>query len=128
MNLLVEKVKTEEQPFLAGDHTFWPRPDAKTLKERTFNGRKGVGVSVGQSYSTLAWIPEADETLDVSDPKVGQVKLSVELNHQKPEENPLVGLLDINHPHVLLILLLKNTHLKKLNPKNHVNIADSTAA
>jgi hypothetical protein len=23
MNLLVEKVKTEGQPFLAGDHTFW---------------------------------------------------------------------------------------------------------
>lgn len=60
MNLLVEKVKTEAQPFLAGDHTFWPRPDAKTLKERTFSGGKGVGVSVGQSYSTLAWIPEAD--------------------------------------------------------------------
>jgi hypothetical protein len=60
MNLLVEKVKTEAQPFLAGDHTFWSRPDAKTLKERTFSGGKGVGVSVGQSYSTLAWIPEAD--------------------------------------------------------------------
>ncbi|MDR9897074.1 transposase [Aetokthonos hydrillicola Thurmond2011] len=60
MNLLVTKVRTQEQPFLAGDHTFWPRPDAKTLKERTFSGGKGVSASVGQSYSTLAWIPEAD--------------------------------------------------------------------
>ena len=40
MNLLVEKVKTEEQPFLAGDHTFWSRPDAKTLKEPEFDVRK----------------------------------------------------------------------------------------
>lgn len=60
MNLLVEQVKTQEQPFLAGDHSFWPRPDAKTLQERTFHGDRGVGVSIGQSYSTLAWIPEAD--------------------------------------------------------------------
>ncbi|MBE8992297.1 transposase [Nostoc sp. LEGE 12450] len=60
MNLLVEEVKTEAQPFLAGDHTFWPRPDAKTLKERTFHWERGVGVGIGQSYSTLAWIPEAD--------------------------------------------------------------------
>ncbi len=60
LNLLIEEVKTEAQPFLAGDHTFWPRPDAKTLKERTFHGERGVGVGIGQSYSTLAWIPEAD--------------------------------------------------------------------
>ena len=60
MNLLVEEVKTEAQPFLAGDHSFWPRPDAKTLKERTFHGERGVRVGTGQSYSTLAWIPEAD--------------------------------------------------------------------
>jgi len=53
MNLLVEKVKTEGQPFLAGDHTFWPRPDAKTLKERTFSGGKGVGVSVGLSLQYI---------------------------------------------------------------------------
>ncbi|MDF5723238.1 MAG: hypothetical protein PUP91_22745 [Rhizonema sp. PD37] len=60
MNLLVRKVRTEDQPFLAGDQTFWARPDALTLKERTFSGGKGVGVSVGQSYSTLAWIPESN--------------------------------------------------------------------
>lgn len=60
MKLLVKEVKTEEQPFLAGDHSFWPRPDAKTLKERTFHGDRGDHVGIGQSYSTLAWIPEAD--------------------------------------------------------------------
>jgi hypothetical protein len=50
MNLLVRKVTTEEQPFLAGDHTFWDRPDAKTLKERTFSGGKGVRASVRPKF------------------------------------------------------------------------------
>jgi|GEM_PF-1536420 len=36
------------------------RPAAKTLKDRTLSGGTDVGITVGQSYSTLAWIPEAD--------------------------------------------------------------------
>ncbi|WP_373529386.1 NF041680 family putative transposase [Nostoc sp.] len=60
MKLLVQEVVTDEQPFLAGDHSFWARPEAKTLKERTFYGDRGGSIGIGQSYSTLAWIPEAD--------------------------------------------------------------------
>jgi hypothetical protein len=29
-------IETTEQPILAGDRTLWPRPDASTLRERTF--------------------------------------------------------------------------------------------
>lgn len=49
---------------LAGDHTAWSRPHAVTLKDRTYehqaqplSGSKPV--TVGQGYSTLAWIPES---------------------------------------------------------------------
>ena len=31
-----------------------------TLKERTFEGKTNGSIQVGQSYSTLAWVPEAD--------------------------------------------------------------------
>jgi hypothetical protein len=58
--LLVQEIKTDEQPFLAGDNSFWGRPEAKTLKERTFHGERGGSIGIGQSYSTLAWIPETD--------------------------------------------------------------------
>ena len=51
------------QLVLAGDHTAWSRPDAVTLKDRTYehqaqpmSGAKPV--TVGQGYSTIAWIPE----------------------------------------------------------------------
>nr|WP_052304578.1 hypothetical protein [Nostoc punctiforme] len=60
MKLLVQEVATDEQPFLAGDHSFWARPEAKTLKERTFHGDSRRSIGIGQSYSTLAWIPKAD--------------------------------------------------------------------
>ena len=35
----------------------WGRPDAKTLKDRTHEYQ--AGIIVGQGYSTIAWIPEA---------------------------------------------------------------------
>ena len=55
---LVEQVKGEGQPILAGDQTLWSRPDAPTLRERTLEGGKGQGSTAGHHYSTLAWIPE----------------------------------------------------------------------
>jgi hypothetical protein len=58
MKLLVAEIPSEEQPLLGGDATHWSRPDARTLKERGFHPTKGGGIGVGQSYSTLAWIPE----------------------------------------------------------------------
>src|SRR5207237_9716571 len=44
--------------LLAGDSSHWQRPVAERLQDRTFVRSRGeVGVA-GQSYSTLAWIPE----------------------------------------------------------------------
>jgi hypothetical protein len=60
LKLLVHQIPTQEQPLLAGDASRWQRPAAKTLKDRTLSGGTDVGITVGQSYSTLAWIPEAD--------------------------------------------------------------------
>lgn len=59
MKLLIRQIPTEAQPLLAGDATRWHRPAAKTLKDRTLSGGVGSAITVGHSYSTLAWIPEA---------------------------------------------------------------------
>ena len=56
--LLVSQIPTHQQPVLAGDSSQWNRPAAKTLKDRTFSSSSGGSISVGHSYSTLAWIPE----------------------------------------------------------------------
>lgn len=61
MREYISEIPTQSQPFLAGDHTAWSRPDAPTLKDRTFEHDPMAGkvpVSVGQGYSTLVWVPE----------------------------------------------------------------------
>lgn len=63
MKQYVQWVCTSEQPLLAGDHTGWFRRDAVTLRDRGWEHDAERGrppVSVGQGYSTLAWIPETD--------------------------------------------------------------------
>lgn len=64
MGLYIEQLPGTARVVLAGDHTAWSRLDAVTLRERTFehqatpmSGAKPV--TLGQGYSTLAWIPEA---------------------------------------------------------------------
>ena len=63
MQLYIQQMPTDVRPILAGDHTAWPRPDALTLQERTIE-HQATGIygnrpiTVGQGYSTIAWIPE----------------------------------------------------------------------
>ena len=63
MKLYIQQIPRSERIVLAGDHTSWSRPFAKTLKERTYEHSpsqlSGRPVTVGYGYSTLAWIPEA---------------------------------------------------------------------
>ena len=54
---LEQQVPPTEHILVAIDHTAWGRPFAKTLKDRTHEYQKGV--IIGQGYSTIAWIPEA---------------------------------------------------------------------
>jgi hypothetical protein len=63
MQLYIKQMPTQGRPLLAGDHTNWSRPDAVTLQERTFehSGTSIAGnkpITIGQGYSTIAWIPE----------------------------------------------------------------------
>ncbi|NJL40829.1 MAG: transposase [Leptolyngbyaceae cyanobacterium SM1_4_3] len=57
---LVGQIPTQQQPLLAGDASRWNRPAAKHLKDRTMSGKAGHATIAGQSYSTLAWITEAE--------------------------------------------------------------------
>ena len=55
----------EKRVLLAGDHTDWARPEALKLRERTYEHCTqpiggGKPVTIGQGYSTLAWIPESE--------------------------------------------------------------------
>jgi len=54
---LQQQVPTTEHILVAIDRTVWGRPDAKTLKDRTHEYQGGI--IIGQGYSTIAWIPEA---------------------------------------------------------------------
>ena len=63
MQLYIKQIPAEGRPLLAGDHTNWSRPDAVTLQERTYehSGASIAGnkpITIGQGYSTIAWIPE----------------------------------------------------------------------
>ncbi len=65
MQLYTKQIPHTEEIVLAGDHTAWSRLSAVTLKERTYehqaqpmSGAKPV--TVGQGYSTIAWIPEVE--------------------------------------------------------------------
>jgi len=62
MKLYIAQIKPSEPIVLAGDHTSWSRPHAKTLQERTYeHSPSQLGfrpITVGYGYSTLAWIPE----------------------------------------------------------------------
>jgi hypothetical protein len=65
LQLYISHLPHQERVVLAGDHTAWPRPYARTLPERTYEHHVGAGmggapVTVGQGYSTLAWITEQE--------------------------------------------------------------------
>ncbi len=62
MKLYLREIPSFQRPIIAGDHTPWPRTEAATLKDRTYeHGAKvisGKPITLGHGYSTLAWIPE----------------------------------------------------------------------
>jgi hypothetical protein len=62
----ISQISESEPVILVGDHTAWSRPHAKTLRERTYehqaqslSGCKPV--TLGHGYSTLAWVPTAQQ-------------------------------------------------------------------
>lgn len=54
------RIAEDEYLVTAIDHTAWSRPAAKTLQERTYEHQASASskVTIGQGYSTIAWIPE----------------------------------------------------------------------
>ena len=64
MKLYIKHISKDSRVILAGDHTPWPRTEAVTLKDRTYeHGAKvisGKPITLGHGYSTIAWIPEEE--------------------------------------------------------------------
>jgi hypothetical protein len=65
MKQYVHQMPASELTILAGDHTTWARPHAVTLQDRGYQYQPQPGIEskpvvVGQGYSTIAWIPEAE--------------------------------------------------------------------
>ena len=60
MKRYVEEIPSSEYVLLGIDHTAWGRRGAKTLKDRTYEHQASSNnsVTVGQGYSTIAWLPE----------------------------------------------------------------------
>jgi hypothetical protein len=61
----VEVLPASRRPLLVGDPTSWGRPQARTLKDRTFEpqptpikGQKPI--TIGHGYSTLGGVPEPE--------------------------------------------------------------------
>jgi hypothetical protein len=67
MQLYIKHIPTDIRPILVIDHTSWSHPDAVTLQERTIEHQPTTipgnrPITVGQGYSTIAWIPESEGT------------------------------------------------------------------
>lgn len=63
MRLYIKQMPSQERPVLAVDHTAWARLDSPTLQDRTYEHQPSAiasnkPISIGQGYSTIAWIPE----------------------------------------------------------------------
>ena len=62
LRLYAAQIPSEPRPLLAGDHTAWPRLTAPTLRDRTIEHQPTrisgqLPITIGQGYSTLAWLP-----------------------------------------------------------------------
>jgi hypothetical protein len=62
MKLCISRIPIQKYLVMAIDHTASPKPDAKTLKDRTYEhqGKTKNRVVVGHGYSTIAWLPEGE--------------------------------------------------------------------
>jgi hypothetical protein len=60
MKRYCKEIPSSEYVLLGIDHTAWGRRGAKTLKDRTYEHQASShnSVTVGQGYSTIAWLPE----------------------------------------------------------------------
>jgi hypothetical protein len=60
MKRYVKEMPSSKYILLGIDHTAWGRRGAKTLKDRTYEHQASSNnsVTVGQGYSTIAWLPE----------------------------------------------------------------------
>ena len=60
MKRYIEEIPSSEYVLLGIDHTAWGRRGAKTLKDRTYEHQASSNnsVTVGQGYSTIAWLLE----------------------------------------------------------------------
>ncbi len=54
MKLYLAEIPTQKRPIIAGDHTPWPRTEASTLKDRTYE--HGAKVISGKPITRASWL------------------------------------------------------------------------
>ena len=54
MKLYLAEIPTQKRPIIAGDHTPWPRTEAPTLKDRTYE--HGAKVISGKPITRASWL------------------------------------------------------------------------
>ena len=64
LRLYLAELAHDPRPLLAGDHTAWSRPEARTLRDRTVEHQPNripdaKPITVGLGYSTLVYVPQA---------------------------------------------------------------------
>ena len=59
MQLCIKQIPVQKYSVFGIDHTSWARPEAKTLKDRTYE-YVGQAPVAGQGYSTITWLPEGE--------------------------------------------------------------------
>ncbi len=134
MRLCCAQIPSGVAPVLAGDHTAWPRPQARTLAERTFEHQPtsvpgGRPITIGHGYSTLTWVPDQEGSwaLPLLHERIGSSENPIakaaeqlrEVCAALPKEQPPVALYDAEYgcaPFVLATADIPAVKVMRLRP------------
>lgn len=134
MPLYCAQMSGELRPVLAGDHTAWPGPQARTLADRTIEHQPtsvpgNRPITIGHGYSTLAWVPDESGSwaLPLLHERIGTAESPItkaaaqlrEVCEALPKERPPVALYDSEYgcaPFVLATADIAAVKVMRLRP------------
>lgn len=134
MQLYCAQMPRELGPVLAGDHTAWPRPQARTLADRTIEHQPtsvpgNRPITIGHGYSTLVWVPDESgswalpllhERINSTESPIPKAAAQLrEVCEALPKERPPVALYDAEYgcaPFVLATADIAAVKVMRLRP------------